>query len=301
LDTFLSLRQTPESIVLDNTALGYWKIIVDRPLRLYSQLSPQSLTSLMFVAGDKALRSKIYDRLGDSLFENFGRARTDIQRILTEESGERDDVAADVPAKPKVSEKVMQRLLDLKGWQRGRRLSEVGFALRKELGGEVFHDHNTFRTLVDQALVTLGERLSGGDRSMLLRAVSWTDELAPPVIARVLKKQPADPLHGRFKAEVNGKECVVEYEHDPDLRDSEQIPLLEPGGIEAFVMREVMPYTPDAWFDENKTLIGYEISFSRYFHRARPLRSLEEIRADILAIDRESEELLHAVVGAGDS
>ena len=62
-----------------------------------------------------------------------------------------------------------------------------------------------------------------------------------------------------------------------------------------------MPYTPDAWIDEAKTQIGYEVSFSRYFYKPRPLRSLEEIREDILAVDRDSEELLAAVVGASHS
>jgi type I restriction enzyme M protein len=57
---------------------------------------------------------------------------------------------------------------------------------------------------------------------------------------------------------------VVEYEPDPDLRDSEQIPLLEEGGIEAFLRLEVLPYTPDAWFNPEATKVGYEVSFTRH-------------------------------------
>jgi type I restriction enzyme M protein len=89
----------------------------------------------------------------------------------------------------------------------------------------------------------------------------------------------------------------VEYEPDPELRDSEQIPLLEDGGIEAFFRREVLPYVPDAWIDPDATRIGYEISFTRYFYKPQPLRSLEEIRADILALEQETEGLLDQILG----
>jgi type I restriction enzyme M protein len=91
---------------------------------------------------------------------------------------------------------------------------------------------------------------------------------------------------------------VVEYEPDGDLRDTETVPLKEPGGIEAFVRREVLPHAPDAWIDESKTAIGYEISFTRYFYKPQPLRSLDAIRTDILAIERETEGLLTAIIGA---
>ena len=78
----------------------------------------------------------------------------------------------------------------------------------------------------------------------------------------------------------------MEYEPDPDLRDTEQIPLLEEGGIDAFLRREVLPYAADAWYEQDKVRIGYEISFTRYFYKPQPLRTLAEIRADILALER---------------
>jgi len=102
----------------------------------------------------------------------------------------------------------------------------------------------------------------------------------------------ADPLHGLFTAEIDGKPAVVEYEPDPDLRDTEQIPLREDGGIEAFLRREVLPYAGDAWYRPDNVKIGYEISFNRYFHKPQPMRTLNEIRADILTLERETEGLL---------
>ena len=67
------------------------------------------------------------------------------------------------------------------------------------------------------------------------------------------------------------------------------MPLTEAGGIEAFIKREVLPHAPDAWFDEDATKIGYEISFNRYFYKPQPLRSLDEIKKDILALEQETE------------
>jgi type I restriction enzyme M protein len=122
-----------------------------------------------------------------------------------------------------------------------------------------------------------------------------------PVMRRLHKpgKMAADPLRGLFPVTVAGKACVAEYEPDSDLRDTETVPLKEAGGIEAFIRREVLPHAPDAWVDEAKTAIGYEISFTRYFYKPQPLRSLEAIRADILALERETDGLMVDIIGAG--
>ena len=82
---------------------------------------------------------------------------------------------------------------------------------------------------------------------------------------------------------------MVEYEPDSDLRDTEQIPLQEQGGIEAYLRREVLPYAADAWYQADSVRIGYEISFTRYFYKPKSMRSLEEIREDILALEKDTE------------
>jgi len=107
-----------------------------------------------------------------------------------------------------------------------------------------------------------------------------------------------DPLHGRFEREIDGEDRVVEYHPAPDLRDSEQVPLLEEGGVEGFIEREVLPYAPDAWIVPDSTKVGYEINFTRHFYKPKQLRPLEEIRADILAVERETEGLLEQILGA---
>ena len=126
-------------------------------------------------------------------------------------------------------------------------------------------------------------------------------DTAPPVIRKMLHKRgmEADPLRGLFEATVEVRPVVVEYEPDTDLRDTEQIPLQEEGGIEAFLCREVLPYAPDAWYQPDTVKVGYEISFTRYFYKPQPMRTLEEIRADILALEKETEGLLGDILRGG--
>ena len=122
---------------------------------------------------------------------------------------------------------------------------------------------------------------------------------APPVIRKIHKRgAEANPLRGLFAANINGRPAVVEYEPDTDLRDTEQIPLQEAGGIEAFLRREVLPYAADAWYWADSVKVGYEISFTRYFYKPKPMRSLHQIRADILALEKETEGLLGEVLGS---
>jgi type I restriction enzyme M protein len=133
-----------------------------------------------------------------------------------------------------------------------------------------------------------------------LKESGTRDESAPPVIRKVHKKGvDPDPLRGSFETAMAGKRAVVEYEPDADLRDTEQVPLLEEGGIDAFLRREVLPHAPDAWYDPDSVRTGYEISFTRYFYKPQPLRTLEEIRADIVALEKETEGLLAEIIGGG--
>lgn len=122
------------------------------------------------------------------------------------------------------------------------------------------------------------------------------DESGHPVIKKIHKNLAADRLHGLFEVEIGGKQCIVEYEPDSDLRDTENVPLLEEGGVEAFIQREVFPHVDDAWVARDKTQVGYEISFTRYFYKPKPMRSLEEIRRDIEALEKETEGLLDEVL-----
>jgi len=95
---------------------------------------------------------------------------------------------------------------------------------------------------------------------------------------------------------VDPKCASVKGEADSSLSDTEQIPLRYEGGIEAFMQREVLPYAPDAYIDESKTQIGYELSFTKYFYRPSELRSVEEISADIRQIEQDTDGLLAQIL-----
>ena len=74
---------------------------------------------------------------------------------------------------------------------------------------------------------------------------------------------------------------------DKKLTDTEQIPFHYPGGIKGFYEKEILPYTPDAWIDEKSTLIGYELSFTKYFYKPARLREVSAIREDLRNIEKE--------------
>jgi type I restriction enzyme M protein len=160
---------------------------------------------------------------------------------------------------------------------------------------------NAFMDVVEADAEKNNVKLTTARKKLLKERLAKRDDAAAEVISKVHKpgKVKSDPLRGLFEITLDGKSCVVEYEADTELRDTEQIPLLEEGGIEAFIRREVLPHVPDAWYEAESVKIGYEISFTRYFYKPHPLRSLEEIRADILALEKETEGLLSEIIGGG--
>ena len=159
-----------------------------------------------------------------------------------------------------------------------------------------------YKVTVERPLRVAGadpERVYKAAEIKQLRERGQRAEDAPRVIRKLHRRGvAADPLRGRFAATVKGRPAVVEYEPDADLRDLEQVPVQEAGGVDGFLEREVLPYAPDAWYRPASVKIGYEISFSRHFYRPPPLRTLDEIRADILAADREAHGLLTEILGA---
>ncbi len=300
-DAFLAFEETPHSKIFPNAAFGYWKVKVERPLRLHSQLTRPCIEPLRYASGDEDIRAEIYAALGDAVFEKWAATLPALEKLLSEWSDQSDptDPSDEEEAAPKktLSDKKKKKLLSEATWRRDAMLLDTAHQLRKVLGEDLFTDHNVFLEKVEAALKQLDLKPSASDLKTIIAAVSWRVEDAPPVIKKVHKpgKAKADPLHGLYETKVDGKTCVVEYEPDSELRDYEQIPLLEEGGIEAFIRREVLPYTPDAWLVEADTKIGYEVSFTRHFYQPPQLRTLAQISADILALEQETEGLLHEI------
>lgn len=99
-----------------------------------------------------------------------------------------------------------------------------------------------------------------------------------------------------FITEVDPNAKEVEGESDPNLRDSENIPFNYDGGIDAFIEKEVKPYAPDAYVDESKTKIGYEISFTKYFYKPVELRDMKDILASLAELEKESDGVMDEIV-----
>ncbi len=132
-----------------------------------------------------------------------------------------------------------------------------------------------------------------------LRTNGTRSESAPAVIKKIHGRDAVtNPLNGLVETTIKGRPAVVEYEPDPELRDTEQIPLLHEGGIDAFLEKEVLPYAPDAWYPLGRVKVGYEISFTRHFYKPKPMRPLHEIRAEMLTLERESQGLFKEIIAA---
>lgn len=138
------------------------------------------------------------------------------------------------------------------------------------------NDYNEFKTVLNK-LAKGKIKLANKDIKLIRQAFCTVDEEAKEVISK------------------KNKDGSYEYEKDPDLSDTEQIPLLYEGGIEEYFKKEVLPYAPDAWIEKDKTKIGYELSFTKYFYKPTELRSLEEIETEISDIEKEAQELLQGV------
>ena len=305
-DTFLAFEETPQSKIFPNAAFGYWKVKVERPLRLHSQLTRPRIEPLRYASGDEDIRAALHAELGDALFTDPASIRPQLEKLVNDwgkadSEGEEDEEGETDTPKKSLSDKKKKKLLSEATWKRDAMLLDVANKLRKALGDDLFEDHNVFLEKVEAALKKLELKPSASDIKQIVNAVSWRAEDAPPVIAKKEKLKPGQSVtdHDRLCGWVeirNPQSAIrIRYEPDSELRDFEQIPLLEEGGIEAFIRREVLPYTPDAWLVEADTKIGYEVSFTRHFYQPPQLRTLAQISADILALEQETEGLLNEI------
>ena len=176
---------------------------------------------------------------------------------------------------------------------------------------ELSLDFNEFMVAVDTALKLLQIKLSASEKNQILNAVTWRDEKAAKVIKKVHKLK-GDTLtdllveldtaekhlqdFGYWASEKPGQ--WIEYEADSELRDIENVPLKDE--IHAYFVQEVRTHVEDAWIALDKTQIGYEISFNKYFYQHKPLRSLEKVTAEILQLEQETEGLLKRLVSFGE-
>jgi type I restriction enzyme M protein len=162
----------------------------------------------------------------------------------------------------------------------GRTLQAAIRALLESLPDKLYLDRVELEAELSRASRRAGVELTAAIRKAILSALSERNEKA-----EICRDKDGRP------------------EPDPELRDTESVPLSE--GVEAFFEREVKPHVPDAWIDTSRRdaqdgevgVVGYEINFNRYFYEYRPPRPLEEIEADIQAIEKEILAMLREVAG----
>lgn len=290
-----SEQQKIGSIVFDNADFGYHKVMIERPKRLATQFSNEAIEELRFERSVREPMRWAYSQFGDEVYTALDKHKREIEKWCDENGFD-------------LNNKNKKTLFDTQTWSKCRILMDTGLRLMYVLGSDRCLDFNLFIEKFDVALKREVIKLSASERNTLLGAITTYDALAEKVIKKVHKlsgdklKQLLTRLdcsvdrlsdYGYYPTGKTGE--WVEYESESDLRDFESIPLKE--NIYDYFVREVKPHVAEAWINMDATKIGYEISFNKYFYRHRPLRSIEEVNADIVELERQSDGLISEILG----
>lgn len=274
--------------VFDNKEFGYWKVTVERPLRKSAQFSAERIAALRF---EKSLATEmewIFAQWGEAVYQKdfLPGKKEAVQRWLESEQIE-------------LTSANLKKLLDPKLWLARLELLEMAQALLAHFGDKQWNDFPAFTEEVKTALKALKLKPGAPQLKQILDAVSWRDPEATPIVARELQVEVDTDFDFEtaraWYSEIDGGTFIT-FEPDSELRDTENVPLTYPGGIEAYFLKEVLPHVPDAWIDDSKTVIGYEISFNKYFYVHQPLRDLAEVVKEIRDLEAETEGLLEQIL-----
>lgn len=281
------------SKIFDNDDFRFYSVSVLRPLRLRSQMDFSKAEDLLYDKANRDLSSWLYDSYGSRVFENLADNIMEIREYL-----QSNDI--------KLTDKKLKELIDPKKWQDRRALADAAEKLCNEIGTETFMDYSVFIDRLESACDRLNLKLSKADLKTIARAMSDTDSEAAPVVDKIVKAKSKDietllnvyevtadqlPYYGYYPS---GKGSYVHYESDTTLSDKEDVSVRE--NILDYFKREVEPYVSDAWIDLPKTAIGCEISFNKYFYRPEPLRTLVDNHEELVALERESHNLLQSLL-----
>lgn len=260
---YMDFVESDISKIYPNEYFGYHKITVERPLRLSALFTPQAIATLRF---DKNIYEEMewaYSHFGDDLYKDIKKYQDKIEAHLNKNE-----------LKLKPADKT--KLLSTEHWYKQLELMQAAQKIADKLGSTQFDDYNTFVPLLNKTIKALKLDIDAKALKSITDAISYKNEDAE----RVIKK--------------TEKDGTITYEADSDLRDTENVPLDQ--DIHQYFEREVLQHIPDAWIDESKTVKGYEISFTRYFYHYVPPRSIEEITAEILQLEKETDGILNEIV-----
>lgn len=290
-------RKSDNSIaakVFDNRDFGYYKVTIERPKRLKAQFTAERIADLRFDKSLKDAMQWVYNQYDEQVYGDLKPLKKEIIDGLEKEGFE-------------LNKKQEETLLKKDTWTKQATILETATLLLEKIGTDEYNDFNMFKTKVDDVLKAEKIKLSATEKNQILNAVSWYDENAEKVIKSTVKvtgDKLDQLLHhldcnvedlsnfGYFPTDKKGEYII--YETESDLRDTENVPLKE--NIYNYFLQEVQPHVAEAWINLDATKIGYEISFNKYFYQHKPLRSLEEVTADILALEKQSDGLIHDIL-----
>ena len=293
-------RKTENSIaskVFDNSDFGYHKVTIERPKRLKAQFTEEKIEELRY---DKSLREAMvhaYETYGDEVYSDIAKYKKELINWA-----EKQELNLNSKQETALTSKTL--------WDKQKFLFDNGLQLMQKIGTKEFTDFNKFRTLVDETIKSEKLKLSATEKNAIFNAVSWYDAEAEKVVKGIVKltgdklkkilehldcTESELPDYGYYSTAKKGE--YITYETDSDLRDTENIPLKE--NIYTYFLREVKPHVEESWINLDATKIGYEISFNKYFYQYKPLRNIAEVTADIMALEKESDGLIHEILNLG--
>lgn len=152
----------------------------------------------------------------------------------------------------------------------------------RELPGNIFKNANEYEE-AKKAIACAAKTVPLDDWAAFAKATKLKAALLKKIRPLITEKDAtAQPVMG---------------EADADLRDTENIPFTYDGGIDGFIKNEVHPYAPDAWVDEKKTQIGYEVSFTKYFYKPIELSDVHAIKQKLVRLEADVDGMLAEIIG----
>ncbi|PLX00861.1 MAG: DNA methylase [Marinilabiliales bacterium] len=280
--------------VFDNSDFGYYKVTIERPKRLKAQFTAERIASLRYYKSLEEPMQWAYETYGDRVYSDLRNIKDEILEWCEN---------ADLDLNTKKRKAVVFGEI----WKKQKKVLDAATILLDAIGTDVYSNFNVFQKMVEKELKKKKLKLTASEKNLIFAAVCWYDETADKVIKKIQrfndekltvllehlgceKEQLAD--FGYYPTE-NDNEYKI-YETESDLRDYENVPLK--GNIHSYFLEEVKPHVEEAWIDLEKTKIGYEISFNKYFYMHKPLRSIEEVTAEILELEKENDGLINNIL-----
>lgn len=282
------------SKVFDNSDFGYHKVTIERPKRLKAQFTDERIAELRY---DKTLKEAMvyaYETYGEAVYTTIS-----THKKALEDWCEKQEL--------NLNAKQLNSLTNTAIWKKQLDLMTLAQTLMDSIGTYEHLDFNAFKYKVNDIVKIKKLKASASELNAIYNAISWYDagaakvekstiKLAGDKLDQLLEKlnctEDELPDYGYYPRTKKGE--YVTYETESDLRDTENVPLKE--DIYTYFLREVQPHVEEAWINLDATKIGYEISFNKYFYQHKPLRAIEEVTADILALEKESDGLIAEIL-----